>query len=120
MLPTVHRRQFLKVASVAAVGVAFSERKMFAAMSSGIDPLLSVGFTPSLPKDGFMVPMSDASSILSPDPGFISRAARVTVVGGARARQYLNAAGGIGVDAYFPITGRDAAKLPRYSFWSAT
>lgn len=110
----------MKLASVAAVGVAFSERKVFAAMGSGIEPLLSVGYTPSLPQDGFSVPMSDASAILSPDPTFISRAARVTVVGGARARQYLNSAGGIGVDAFFPITGREAAKFPRYSFWSAT
>jgi hypothetical protein len=120
MLPTLHRRQFLKVASVAAVGVAFSERKLFAATDSGIEPLLSVGYTPSLPQDGFMVPMSNASAILSPDPGFLSRAARVSVVGGARAKQYLNSAGGIGVDAFFPITGRNTENYPRYSFWSAT
>ena len=120
MLPTVHRRQFLKVASVAAVGVAFSERKLFAAMGSGIVPLLGVGYTPSLPLDGFSVPMSDASAILSPDPAFIRRAARVTVLGGSRGQQRLNSDGGIGVDAYFPITGREAGSYPRFSFWSAT
>jgi hypothetical protein len=118
-LPVVHRRQFLKIASVAAVGVAFSERRLFAATTSGIVPLLGVGYTDRLPEDGFTVAMADASSILSPDPAFINRAARITVVGASRAKQYANTPGGIGVDAYFPITGRESGKLPRFSFWSA-
>lgn len=118
-LPAVHRRQFLKLASVAAVGVAFSERNLFAASSSGIVPLMGVGFAPSLPGNGYTVPMTDASSILSPDPAFINRAARVTVIGASRAKQHADATGGIGVDAYFPITGREAGKYPRFSFWSA-
>lgn len=118
-VPAVHRRQFLKIASVAAVGVAFSERRLFAATSSGIVPLLGVGYAASLPEEGFTVPMADASTILSPDPTFISRAARITVVGGSRAKQYANTDGGIGLDAYFPITGREAAKSPRFGFWSA-
>jgi hypothetical protein len=119
-LPVVHRRQFLKIASVAAVGVAFSERSLFAATSSGIVPLLGVGYAGQLPEDGFTVPMADASSILSPDPTFINRAARIAVIGASRARQYANTPGGIGVDAYFPITGRESGKLPRFAFWSAT
>jgi hypothetical protein len=118
-VPVVHRRQFLKVASVAAVGVAFSERRLFAATSSGIVPLLGVGYADHLPEDGFTVPMADASTVLSPDPTFINRAARISVVGASRAKQYANTPGGIGVDAYFPITGREASKLPRFSFWSA-
>src|SRR6266705_3399431 len=119
-VPVVHRREFLKLASVAAVGVAFSERNLFAASSSGIVPLIGVGFAASLPKDGSSLSMSDASSILSPEPTFISRAARVTVVGSARSKQRVGAEGGVGVDAYFPITGREAARFPRFSFWSAT
>src|ERR1700738_2182123 len=118
MLPVVHRRQFLKLASVAAVGVAFSERKLFAAASSGIVPLLSVGYAASLPQSGFTIAMTDAADILSPDPVFITRAARVRVVGGSRTKQDLD--GGIGVDAYFPITGREASAYPRFSFWSAS
>ena len=117
-LPAVHRREFLKLASVAAVGVAFSERNLLAATTSGIVPLLGVGYAASLPRDGFSVPMADASTILSPDPTFISRAARVAVVGGARSKQHANSEGGVGMDAYFPITGRDAARYPRFSFWS--
>jgi hypothetical protein len=120
MLPTLHRRQFLKVASVAAVGVAFSERKLFAATDSGIVPLLGVGYTQSLPQESFIVNLIDASAILSPDPTFLRRAARLTVVGGGRSQQRSNADGGIGVDAYFPITGRERANYPRFSFWSAT
>jgi hypothetical protein len=119
ILPVVHRRQFLKVASVAAVGVAFSERSLFAAASSGVLPLIGVGYAASLPGNGFTVPMTDASSILSPDPTFINRAARVTVLGASRAKQHADAAGGIGVDAYFPITGREPGNFPRFSFWSA-
>lgn len=118
-LPVVHRRQFLKIASVAAVGVAFSERRLFAATSLGIVPLLSVGYADHLPEDGFTVPMADASTVLSPDPTFINRAARITVAGGSRAKQYANTPGGIGVDAYFPITGREVGKFPRFAFWSA-
>ncbi|MEA2165061.1 MAG: hypothetical protein QOK37_3188 [Thermoanaerobaculia bacterium] len=120
MLPVVHRRQFLKIASVAAVGVALSERNLFAASSSGVVPLLSIGYAPSLPMDGFTVTMGDASSILSPDPTFINRGARISVVGGSRAKQYMDAPGGIGIDAYFPITGRQSGNYPRYTFWSAT
>jgi hypothetical protein len=118
-LPVVHRREFLKLASVAAVGVAISERNLFATTSSGIVPLIGVGYAASLPENGFTVPMTDASTILSPDPTFINRAARVTVLGASRAKQHADAAGGIGVDAYFPITGREAANFPRFSFWSA-
>src|SRR5258708_24843247 len=118
MLPAVHRRQFLKLASVAAVGVAYSERSLFAGTSSGIVPLLGIGYAASPPADGFTVPMADASTILSPDPTFISRAARITVVGASRAKQYANTTGGVGVDAYFPITGRETAKSPRFTFWS--
>jgi len=118
-LTVVHRRDFLKLASVAAVGIAFSERNLFAASSSGIVPLIGVGFAASLPQDGFSVSMIDASSILSPDPAFIRRAARISVVGSARAKARVGAEGGVGVDAYFPITGREQEKFPRFSFWSA-
>ncbi len=118
-LPVVHRRQFLKAASVAAVGVAFSERRLFAASPTGIVPLLGVGYADHLPEDGFTVPMADAASVLSPDPTFINRAARISVAGGSRAKQYATTPGGIGIDAYFPITGRESGKLPRFSFWSA-
>lgn len=119
-LPAVHRREFLKVASVAAVGIAISDRNLFAATDSGIVPLIGVGYAPSLPQNGFSVPMADASTILSPDPAFISKAARVRVVGSARSKQRVGSDGGVGVDAYFPITGRESGKYPRFSFWSAT
>jgi hypothetical protein len=120
MFPEVHRRQFLKLASVAAVGVAFSERNLFAATDSGIVPLLGVGYTEWLPENGLSVPMADASTILSPDPKFLATAARVSVLGGSRPQRRLDSDGGIGVDAYFPITGRDVGNYPRFSFWSAS
>jgi hypothetical protein len=113
------RREFLRLSSVAAVGVAvvaFSEGSLFAA-SGNVDPLLGVGYTPDVPKNGFSVSMADATTVLSPDPTFISRGARVRVIGSASP---LKTDGGFGVDAFFPLRGRDKGKLPRFSFWSAT
>ena len=61
----------LRISSVAALGVAvvtISDGNLFAASSSGIIPLMDVGYAPSLPAAGFSIPLSAADSILSPDP----------------------------------------------------
>src|SRR5258706_9023479 len=100
----IPRREFLRISSAAALGVAvaaMSERSLFAAESSGIIPLMGVGYAPSLPAAGFSISLIDASSILSPDPHFISSGARIGVVGAKRASSHANAPGGIGVDALF-------------------
>src|SRR4051812_41950938 len=98
----IPRREFLRISSVAAIGVAvvtMSDGNLFAATSSGIVPLMDVGYAPSLPAAGFSVSLTDAESILSPDPRFISTGARISVIGAKRADRHLNAPGGIGVDA---------------------
>ncbi|HEX3578090.1 MAG TPA: hypothetical protein VHY33_05950 [Thermoanaerobaculia bacterium] len=117
----IPRREFLRISSVAAVGVAIatmSDGKLFAATSSGIVPLMDVGYAPSLPASGFSIPLNSADSILIPDPRFISTGARISVVGAKRADRYHNAAGGIGVDALFATNHRQPENPSHFRFFS--
>ena len=119
----IPRREFLRISSSAAMGVAvvaMSERSLFGATSSGIVPLMDVGYAPSLPAIGFSVPLASASSILSPDPRFISSGARVAVVGAKRAAQHANAPGGIAVDALFSVSHRRPDDPLRFNFFSVS
>jgi hypothetical protein len=117
----IARREFLRVSSVAALGIAVaatSKRSLFAAESSGIVPLMGVGYAPSLPAAGFSVPFIDAFSILSPDPHFISSGARISVVGAKRSANHANALGGIGVDALFAVSHRQPEDPAPFRFFS--
>jgi hypothetical protein len=117
----IPRREFLRISSVAAVGVAIvtmSDGSLFAATSSGIVPLMDVGFAPSLPAAGFSIPLNSASSILSPDPRFISTGARIAVVASKRADRHRNAPGGIGVDALFATNHRQPENPAHFRFFS--
>jgi hypothetical protein len=117
----IPRREFLRISSAAAMGlavVAIGEGKLFAATSSGIVPLMDIGYAPSLPATGFSIPLASAASILSPDPRFISTGARVSVVGAKRAASHRNAPGGIGVDALFPVSHRQSSDPLHFRFFS--
>ena len=118
----IPRREFLRLSSVAAIGVAvasISERKAFAAATdSGIVPLMSVGYAPSLPLAGYSIPLASADSILSPDPRFISTGAHISIVGSKRAGSHANVPGGIGVDALFPVNHRQPEDPARFRFFS--
>jgi hypothetical protein len=117
----IPRREFLRISSVAAIGVAvvtISDGNLFAATSSGIVPLMDVGFAPSLPAAGFSIPLNSADSILSPDPRFISTGARIAVVGAKRADRHRNAPGGIGVDALFATNHRQPDNPAHFRFFS--
>ena len=117
----IPRREFLRISSAAALGVAVvavSERNVFAASSSGLMPLMDVGYAPFLPLPGYSVPLASASSILSPDPHFIASGAKVSVVGARRAASHANAPGGIAVDALFPVSHRNPDDPSRYRFFS--
>lgn len=119
--PGIPRREFLRISSAAAMGlavVAAGEGKLFAATSSGLVPLMGVGYAPSLPASGFSIPLADANAILSPDPRFISTGARVAVVGSKRAASRKNAPGGIAVDALFPVSHRQESDPLRFRFFS--
>src|SRR5438105_12369212 len=117
----IPRREFLRISSAAAMGlavIAVGEGKLFAAGSSGIVPLMDVGYAPSLPATGFSIPLASADSILSPDPRFISTGARVSVVGARRAASHKNAPGGIAVDALFSVSHRQPSDPLHYRFFS--
>jgi hypothetical protein len=118
----IPRREFLRISSVAAIGVAvaaISERKAFAAASdSGIVPLMGVGYAPSLPLTGYSIPLASADSILSPDPRFISSGAHISVVGSRRAAGHANTPGGIGVDALFATNHRQPGDPSHFTFFS--
>ena len=117
----IPRREFLRLSSAAALGVAVvavSEGKLFAATSSGIVPLMDVGYAPSLPLPGYSVPLASASSILSPDPHFIGSGARISVVGARRAASHANAPGGVAVDALFPVSYRNPENPVHFRFFS--
>lgn len=117
----IPRREFLRISSVAAVGVAIvtmSDGNLFAATSSGIVPLMDVGYAPSLPAAGFSIPLNSADSILSPDPRFISTGARVSVVAAKRADRHRNEPGGIGVDALFATNHRQPDNPSHFRFFS--
>jgi hypothetical protein len=119
----VPRREFLRISSVAAVGVAIvtmSDGNLFAATSSGIVPLMDVGFAPSLPAAGFSIPLNSATSILSPDPRFISTGARIAVVAARRADRHRNEPGGIGVDALFATNHRQPDNPAHFRFFSVS
>jgi hypothetical protein len=117
----IPRREFLRISSVAALGVAvvtISDGNLFAATSSGIVPLMDIGYAPSLPAAGFSIPLSAADSILSPDPRFISTGARISVVAAKRADRHRNAPGGIGVDALFATNHRQPDNPSHFRFFS--
>src|SRR3954451_7650094 len=119
----IPRRQFLRISSAAAMGlavVALGERDLFAATSSGIVPLMDVGYAPSLPAAGFSVPLASASAILSPDPAFIRSGARITVVGAKRAARHASAPGRLAVDALFNVSHRGPDDPLRFKFFSVS
>ena len=111
------RRRFLTTGCKAAAGVtalALTQKSLFAASSgSSFTPLMSIGFANALPANGTTMRLADAASIYVPDPTFISRGARVSVVASARAAKRTND-DGVAVDASMPAYGN-----PRFRFWSA-
>jgi hypothetical protein len=118
----IPRRDFLKASSVAAVGIAASgllrPDVLLAAGDAPVSlPLLGVGFTADdvTQKN---VRLTDARSVLSGDPTFLSRGARLTIAsfGPAESRSKKSAPGAA-IDAIFPVLGRENAKFPRFQAW---
>lgn len=106
------RRRFLTTAAVGAAAFALTQNDVLAA-SSSFNPLMSIGFAPELPANGKFVRLADAASLYLPDPTFISRGARISVVASARGARHTDD-GGVAVDAAMPAYGN-----PRFRFWSA-
>jgi len=119
----VPRRQFLKASSAAAIGLAASgllnPKSLLAGEAPVVLPLLGVGFTPDeVGHKG--VRLTDARDVLSGDPTFISRGARLTIASfspmpPARSNK---ASAGAAIDAIFPALGRTAEHYPRFQAWA--
>jgi hypothetical protein len=62
------------------------------------------------------VRLASAGSLYLPDPTFLSRGARVGVVGSARGAMHQSDPGGVAVDVAMPTLGRAPA---RFRFWAA-
>jgi hypothetical protein len=102
------RRDFLRVSSTAAAGlaiVAFSESPIFGAQPATLMPLLSAGYARELPVS--------STSLSNAPSGSGGGSLRVTIRGGARADAYRKLGGGAAVDLISP-NGQ------RVCFWSAT
>jgi len=119
------RRDFLRIGSkvvlIGAAGSLISPKGLFAAaaMPSGaFDPLLSIGYAPKAPDEGSSVRLVSADSILTPDPLFIARGARVTVLGSGRAPSRRNAPGSLYLDVMFPDKSGSTPEGRRFRFWS--
>jgi len=118
---TLARREFLRISGTAVIATAatslLSPKSLFAATTAagaGFDPLLSIGYAPSAPGQGESAALASADRILSPDPGFISRGARVTILGSGRAPARKNAPGSLFIDALFPAANENR----RFRVWS--
>lgn len=118
----IARREFLRISSTAVVvtaaGTLLHPQSLFAATSSAFNPLLSIGYASAVPSDGSAASLSSADRVLMPDPAFISRGARVSVLGSGRAPGRTNAPGALFLDLLFPSRSGAARENRRFRFWS--
>ncbi|HLJ74800.1 MAG TPA: hypothetical protein VKU62_09455 [Thermoanaerobaculia bacterium] len=117
------RRDFLKIASITTLGLAVPSRLLRAMPISTPDgagePLLAIGYAEAVPKAGENVRVRSASSVLTGDPSFLQRGARVKFSSFARAEQYRNQrANGVAVDVVYDALSYTPSQLPRFRAWS--
>jgi hypothetical protein len=112
------RREFLKLTSVAVAGLAGSGWPSFAlgALRQLPASILSTGYAASEPKEGALVRLSSAESLLMGDSSFISRDAQVTI----RSSRAIARSGnpGVAIDVVFPALGYQPESYPTYHAWS--
>src|SRR6266571_776354 len=96
---SMDRRRFLGTTAIGLTAFALAPKQALAAASGSFVPLMSIGFASALPANGAFVRLSSAGSLYLPDPTFLSRGARVTVVGSARGAKHVAEPGGVAVDA---------------------
>jgi len=118
---SMQRREFLRISSTAALSLAASRLidpvSLFAASPNL--PLLSIGYSPVIPTAGMQAPLAAAATaILSGDPSFLSRRARVKVAGFGRGAKHGTDQGGIELDAIYPVHSYQPEKYPRFMAWS--
>jgi hypothetical protein len=118
------RREFLRIGTTAVIGIAatglLNPKSLFAITTGGaaFQPLLSIGYAPAVPWNGNSAPLRSADSNLTPDPYFITRGARVAVLGSGRSPNQTNAPGSLYLDAIFPANSGAASESSRFGFWS--
>lgn len=122
LFQSIARRDFLRVSATALAGIAATNlidpASLFAASSSL--PLLSIGYAPSIPERGMHIELSAAANILSPDPTFIGRGARVAIAGYGRSARHENEPGGVQIDAIFPVLSRTPETYPHFHAWNTS
>jgi len=117
------RREFLKVTALGIVAGALNPSVASAARlltrNPGGEPLLAIGFAENAPQAGQSVALQSASSVLTGDPTFISRGARVTIASFTRAAKYRDQLeGGAAIDVVYPASSYTPERLPRFQAWS--
>jgi hypothetical protein len=117
----IPRREFLRISSSAALGIAASglidPMSLFAATPNL--PLLSIGYASAIPTAGRQAPLAAAATaILSGDPSFLRRSARVKVAGFARGAKHVTDPGGVELDAIYPVLSYRPENYPRFMAWS--
>ena len=116
----VARRDFLKLGSLAVAGVAGAGFPSFAfgALRKLPASLLSPGYAAAEPEEGAIEWLTPAERLLSGDPAFISRDARVTVRSSSRAASQNGKIGGAAIDVVFPALGYQPESYPTYRAWT--
>ena len=118
----IPRREFLRISSTAVVGIAATSlvesTRLFATTTSVSQPLLSIGFASHIPAPGASSRLGFASGLLTSDPAFLARGARVTIAGFGRSAKHLDDPAGIQFNAVFPVLSRTPNNYPRFAAWS--
>jgi hypothetical protein len=115
---SLDRREFVKVGSLAAVGLALQPGLLHAAVGATALPILSVGYSDSVPEvAGQSFHLRAAKDLLFGDPSFLSRSARIRIGTFSRATRFANLPGGVDVDVVFPSYGFEPDAYPRVQAW---
>jgi hypothetical protein len=114
------RREFLRISSSAALAVAASglvdSHSIFAATSNA--PLLAIGYGDTYPAAGRTVRLGPVAANMGGDPTFLSRGARLSLLGFGRAEQYAGAPGGMAFCPIFPVLSKTPENYPLFHAWS--
>jgi hypothetical protein len=119
------RREFLRISSTAVIGIAatglINPKALLAATTAeaaAFQPLLSIGYAPTMTWGDGTMALTSADRNLTPDPLFLARGARVTVLGSNRSPNQKNAPGSLYLDAIFQANTGAASDNSRFGFWS--
>jgi hypothetical protein len=113
----IGRRDFIKLGSV-AVGALAGAGYPVLAFGVGRASQIAAGFATSEPQENELVWLTGAARLLSGDPAFIGRDARVTIRSSTRAAAQNSKPGAAAIDVVFPVLGYQPEAYPSYRAWS--